>query len=76
MVLGDIDGRGGERLTVLSSGRQEHPDGIAVYNFEVENDHTYFVEDGLGEADWAWVQKPQNTILSTSSWLTSWVRRS
>jgi hypothetical protein len=26
----------------------EWPEGIAVYNFEVEGDHTYFVEDGHG----------------------------
>src|SRR5690606_9977610 len=46
---------GGVELTVISSVREEHPEGIAVYNFEVEGDHTYFVEDGHGTQLWAWV---------------------
>ena len=56
-VLGDADGLGGARLTVLSSVREEHPEGVAVYNFEVEGDHTYLVEDGAagGGQAWAWV---------------------
>jgi intein/homing endonuclease len=62
------DLKGGQRLNeaddsddavVVSSVREEHPEGIAVYNFEVEGDHTYFVEDGraglavLLRANWA-----------------------
>ena len=56
-VLGDADGLGGARLAVLSSVREEHPEGVAVYNFEVEGDHTYLVEDGAdgGPQLWAWV---------------------
>lgn len=30
-------------VTLLASLRQEHPDGIPVYNFEVEGLHNYFV---------------------------------
>ena len=55
MVLSDLDGAGGETLTLLRSWRDEHPDGITVFNMRVGSDHTYFVEDGVGEADWAWV---------------------
>ena len=33
----------GQRLTVSSSLREDHPTGIDVYNFEVEDFHTYFV---------------------------------
>ena len=56
-MLGDADGLGGARLTVLSSVREERPEGVAVYNFEVEGDHTYLVEDGAagGGQAWAWV---------------------
>ena len=33
----------GQRLTVSDSRRETHPTGIDVYNFEVEDFHTYFV---------------------------------
>jgi hypothetical protein len=39
---------------VLDSNRGAHPGGITVYTFEVEVDHTYFVEDGSGAADAVW----------------------
>lgn len=55
MVLGDPDGPGGGTLTVVSSIREEHPEGITVYNFELASGHTYFVEDGSDAAVWAWV---------------------
>lgn len=35
----------GSDATVASTERAEHPDGITVYNLEVEADHTYFVAD-------------------------------
>src|SRR5690606_15022878 len=34
---------GSNDAVVLSSIREEHPQGIAVFNFEVTGDHTYFV---------------------------------
>lgn len=46
---GDLD------AVVLLSVREEHPEGIAVFNFEVEDDHTYFVEDGRGRQTPVWV---------------------
>lgn len=39
------EGPNGERLTVESTARQEHTLGVPVYNFEVENAHTYFVQE-------------------------------
>ena len=45
----------GSWQTVRSSTREDFADGISVYNFEVEGDHTYFVEDGVGAADAVWV---------------------
>src|SRR5262249_28102856 len=34
--------------TIISTSAEAHPEGIDVYNLEVEGDHTYFVEDGAG----------------------------
>lgn len=42
-------------LTVEASWAQETPAGTAVYNLTVDGDHTYFVEDGAGTQDFAWV---------------------
>jgi len=40
--------RRGPPLVVKSVIREPHPEGIAVYNFEVEGDHTYFVGKAEG----------------------------
>lgn len=40
--------RRGPPLIVKSVTREPHPEGIAVYNFEVEGDHTYFVGKAEG----------------------------
>ncbi len=45
----------GSWQAVPSSTRESRLNGITVYNLEVEGDHTYFVEDGFGEADAVWV---------------------
>ena len=37
-----------ELLTVKAIQREQHPEGIPVYNFEVEGDHTYFVGQANG----------------------------
>ncbi len=37
--------RAGPRLVVKSSTRIHHPSGVKVYNFTVDDDHTYFVSD-------------------------------
>lgn len=56
LLVGDqVDQPDGANAVVLSSVREEHPEGITVYNFEVEGDHTYFVEDGQGEKTAIWV---------------------
>ncbi len=50
-----VVGPGGPDAKVISSVREEHPEGVTVYNFEVEGDHTYFVEDRKGEKTAIWV---------------------
>jgi len=42
--------RRGPPLVVKSATREYHPAGIAVYNFEVEDDHAYFVGTAQGGA--------------------------
>jgi len=39
----------------VASAGEYHPEGVKVYNFEVEGDHTYFVEDGTGSQTAIWV---------------------
>jgi len=36
-------GPSGELQTLVATHREEHPEGVPVYNFEVEGAHTYFV---------------------------------
>ena len=56
LLIGDlVQESDGTWQTVLSSVRETHDAGITVYNFEVEGDHTYFVEDGVGAKDAVWV---------------------
>ncbi len=38
----------GPPLVVKAVSREHHPEGIAVYNFEVEGDHTYFIGKAQG----------------------------
>ena len=54
-VGNEVDQPDGANAVVISSVREEHPEGITVYNFEVEGDHTYFVEDGSGQQTAIWV---------------------
>jgi hypothetical protein len=56
LTVGDqVQETDGTWQVVTASEREEHPAGIAVYNLQVEGDHTYFVEDGSGGADAVWV---------------------
>jgi hypothetical protein len=41
--------------TVVSSVREEHPEGVTVYNLEVEGAHTYFVRAEGSEVEPVWV---------------------
>ena len=44
LEIGDrVTGPNGEVQFVVDNYREEHPNGIKVYNFEVEDFHTYFV---------------------------------
>jgi hypothetical protein len=43
---------------VKSSRRAAHPEGVAVYNFEVEDDHTYFIGNAQG-GTWVHNQYPR-----------------
>ena len=40
--------RDGKTLVVKSTKREAHPEGLPVYNFEVADDHTYFVGQANG----------------------------
>src|SRR6185437_8141838 len=44
----------GQTVTVSSSVLQQDPNGVIVYNLEVGDDHTYFVEEGAN-SDPVWV---------------------
>jgi hypothetical protein len=56
LVVGqEVDGSDGKHLTVIANDDYKAVDGVVVYNFEVDGDHTYFVADGQGEESWAWV---------------------
>gem|GEM_PF-2273613 len=47
LAAGDeLLGPRGERQQVVSSHSEAHPEGVRVYNFEVEGAHTYFVLAG------------------------------
>ena len=60
------EGDGSNDAIVLSSTRQEIPQGVEVYNFEVEGDHTYFVEDGVGRVTAVWVHNVCNIAESVA----------
>jgi hypothetical protein len=47
--------RCGEPLTVVETHREEHPDGVPVFNFRVPGTHTYFVRPKGWTGDAAWV---------------------
>lgn len=51
----DILSADGRVLHVTANALEEHPEGVATYNFEVQDGHTYFVADGQGQESWAWV---------------------
>lgn len=61
MRLDEADGS--DDSAVLSSTTELHPEGIKVYNFEVEGDHTYFVEDGQGDRTAVWVHNTCQTAM-------------
>jgi hypothetical protein len=42
----EVPGPKGERQTLIATTREEHSEGIPVFNFEVEGFHTYFVSAG------------------------------
>jgi hypothetical protein len=46
-----VVGPAGQAQTLTATDREEHPQGVPVYNFEVADAHTYFVsQDGLAAA--------------------------
>jgi hypothetical protein len=50
-------------LTVVSNEAEQHPEGVAVYNLEVEQAHTYFVlAEGAHDGAAVWVH---NTCLGS-----------
>ena len=50
-----IESLTGQYATVVSNTYQPHPEGIPVYNFEVQQDHTYFVLDHTARGPPIWV---------------------
>ncbi|MCX7424704.1 MAG: polymorphic toxin-type HINT domain-containing protein [Planctomycetia bacterium] len=46
----ELLGPNGEVQTLATTESEEHPEGVAVYNFEVEGAHTYFILPGQHEA--------------------------
>jgi hypothetical protein len=55
LAVGDqvLSANGGV-MTVVSNTDDKRPEGVVVYNFAVEGNHTYFVNDDVGDG-WAWV---------------------
>ncbi|RPI62508.1 MAG: hypothetical protein EHM48_03980 [Planctomycetaceae bacterium] len=51
----EITSADGRVMHVTANLVEAHPEGIVTYNFQVEEGHTYFVADGLGEESWIWV---------------------
>jgi hypothetical protein len=45
----------GTEVTVVSSTMEAHPEGVTVYNFEVDGDHTYFVSADGQAVESVWV---------------------
>ena len=52
----------GRLLTVTGTRRDEHPEGIAVYNFRVPGTHTYFVRPRGSIGDAVWVHNSINCV--------------
>ena len=48
-------GVAGEASTVISNLGEAHPEGVTVYNLEVEDDHTYFVRAEGSDGEPVWV---------------------
>ena len=67
-------GAAGEASTVISNLGEAHPEGVTVYNLEVEDDHTYFVRAEGSDGEAVWVHNanysltvPEPRIFSSSS---------
>lgn len=56
LKIGDIlIGRRGGCATVVATVREEHPEGVEVFNFRIEGTHTYFVRGKGSDAEPVWV---------------------
>jgi len=49
-VGAEVTGPHGERASLVSSEYEPHPEGVKVYNFQVEDYHTYFVNGSGADA--------------------------
>ncbi len=71
--------RGGALLTVVGTSREEHPEGIPVYNLRVPGTHTYFVrpkpEKGTSLICAVAHRSPSLNIIDVPSALDGRVRR-
>ena len=56
LAVGDVFfGPDGTSGVLLATTREEHPEGIEVFNFQVEGTHTYFVRGEGSDAEPVWV---------------------
>jgi hypothetical protein len=60
-----VTGPDGQPLVVVSSVYEPHPEGVTVYNFKVEDSHTYFVsaENSTGPPVWVHNANCPNNIV-------------
>jgi hypothetical protein len=65
LTVGDhLDSPDGHTLTVVGNADEKPVGGAWVYNFEVEEDHTYFVADGIGPDSFSWVHNDCDGIIA------------
>jgi len=50
-----LDAPNGHKMTVVENDDNKRPEGITVYNFTVDGDHTYFVGAGGANDEFVWV---------------------
>lgn len=52
--------------TILATAREEHPEGIKVYNLSVGLDHTFYVADAAGSPTAVWVHNTYSVTLGNA----------
>ena len=66
LTAGQVLAGGQSPLTVLANAIEDHPEGVSVYNLEVEAAHTYFVRaEQTSDAEAVWVHNADYSELRT-----------